>query len=509
MVDHDKTDGDVVIGWIERHCVIPEGLHTGARVVLREWQREILKSIYDTPTRRAIISVGRKNGKSALAAFLILVHLCGPRHRVNAQIFSAAQSRDQAAIVYNLASKIINLSPTLRTYVKIRTATKELACPQLGTTYRALSSDATTALGLSPSLIIHDELGATRGSQSALYDALETAVGAQDNPLSIIISTQAATDADLLSLLIDHAKTDADPRTKLHLWSAPPDMDPFSDEALEAANPALGDFQNAEETRAMAATAKEMPAREAKFRNLILNQRVEATNPFVSKSIWDNCSAKPLSSFAGLPVYAGLDLSTSQDLTAFVLVAEKDGVWHVAPTFWLPSDGLNDKSKLDRQPYNLWAKSGHLETTPGPTVEYSFVAAHIAGIMRELDVQIVALDAWKWKNLRSFLVQNEGLGEAELEKFKEFRQGFKSFEPALDNLESLLLQKRIAHGDHPVMTMCAANMVVDTDPAGNRKPTKKVATRRIDGMVALTMALDVATTHEVKPKLPRPMVYTI
>ena len=199
----------------------------GHRVVLRDWQKDIIRKIYDTPTRRAIITMGRKNGKTSMIAMLLLVHLVGPAAKNNAQIYSAAQSRDQASIVFSLAAKMVRMSPDLSQHVVIRDTIKELLCTLNGVRYRALSAEATTAYGLSPVLAIHDELGQVVGPQSPLYDALETAMGAHEEPLSIIIRTQAPTDADLLSTLIDDAQTSGDPETKLVVYAADMEDDPY------------------------------------------------------------------------------------------------------------------------------------------------------------------------------------------------------------------------------------------------------------------------------------------
>src|SRR5262245_4776712 len=265
-----QTRAERNIWWIETYCRIPEGPDVGQPVVLRPWQKRELKKIYDNRagTRRAIISFGRKNAKTTLAAFILLLHLCGPEAatRRNSQLYSAAQSRDQAALIFNLAAKIIRMSPDLNAVVGIRDTAKQLYCPELGTLYRALSADASTAYGLSPSLIIHDELGQVRGPRSELYEALETATGAHQDPLSIIISTQATTDADLLSLLIDDAMARNDKRVTLSLYTAPIDDPPFEERTIRKANPALGDFLNRTEVMAMAESAKRMPASEASFR---------------------------------------------------------------------------------------------------------------------------------------------------------------------------------------------------------------------------------------------------
>jgi phage terminase large subunit-like protein len=182
-----ETRGERNIRWIQDHCRIPEGKDVGKPVRLRDWQRANICKIYDNPngTRRAIISFGRKNAKTTLAAFLLLLHTCGPEARPNSQLNSAAQSKEQAAILFKLAAKVVRLSPTLQPVVGIRDTIKELFCPELGTLYKALSAEASTAYGLSPVFIVHDELGQVKGPRSELYDALETAVGAHESPLSI------------------------------------------------------------------------------------------------------------------------------------------------------------------------------------------------------------------------------------------------------------------------------------------------------------------------------------
>ena len=477
---------------------MPEGRLVGERVVLRPWQQAELRRIYDNPegTRRAIISFGRKNGKTSLAAFLLLLHLCGPEARANSQLFSAAQSRDQAGLLFGLAAKVVRLSPELAPFVIVRDTRKELACPGLGTLYRALSAEASTAFGLSPVFIVHDELGQVRGPRSGLYEALETATGAQEAPLSIIISTQAPTDADLLSVLIDDAMAGHDPRVVVSLHTAGPDIaDPFSEEAILAANPAFGDFLNATEVLAMAEDARRMPARQAEFENLILNRRVEASAPFVSRSVWAACDAKskPLND---VPVYGGLDLSEVNDLTALVLMGRVEGVWQVHPTFWLPADGLANKAAKDRVPYDVWHRDGFLVAAPGKSVDYEYVAEHLRGVCDRLDVRKIAFDRWGFKHLRPWLLK-AGFTEAEIEEvFVEFGQGYQSMSPALRDLEGELLNGRVAHGMHPVLTMCAANAVVKSDPAGNRKLAKDKSAGRIDGMVALAMAMGVAPLED-------------
>lgn len=467
----------------------------GQRVKLTKHQRKWMLRIYDSPTRTFILSMARKNAKTALASFLLLLHLCGPEARPNSQLFSAAQSRDQAAILFALAAKVVRMSPDLSQYVTIRDSGKQLFCPELGTLYRALSADASTAYGLSPAFVVHDELGQVKGPRSELYEALETAAAAQEQPLSIVISTQAPTDADLLSLLIDDALTGADPRVKVELCTAPMDVDPFSEKAIRAANPHFDDFMNKEEVGRQASDAQRMPSRESSYRNLILNQRVEARNPFVSRAIWLENGAAP-DDLDGREVFGGLDLSSVSDLTALVLTTTAGDV---VPTFWLPENGLAEKARNDRVPYDLWAKQGLLLTSPGGSIEYEFIAEYLRGVFDRCKVQALAFDRYNMRFLHPWLVK-AGFSEAELKRFIDFGQGFASMSPAIRSLESALLAKKLKHGNHPVLTMCAANATVATDPAENRKFIKGKETGRIDGMVALAMARGVMPDAPVGPK---------
>lgn len=494
--------GNEIIGWIEGEIFVPEGRWIGERVKLDQWQKHEIRKIYDNParTRRAILSFGRKNGKTSLAAMLLLVHLCGPCAVKNSQLYSTALSRDQAALLYRIAAKMVRMNPTLSSVISVHDGIKQLRCLELGTVYQALSSEASTAYGLSPVFVVHDELGQIRGPRHELYEALETSTGAQVNPLSIIISTQAATDQDLLSVLIDDALAGHDPKVVVSLYTAPVDDDPFDRATLAKANPAMGNFLNPDEIMAMADDARRMPAREPQYRNLLLNQRVEASNPFIKPGQWKNCGG-PIIDFDHLEVYGGLDLSETADLTAFVLITrDLDGVWNVLPTFWLPAEGLADKAHADRVPYDTWAAKGFLQTTPGASIGYDHVARYLSDVFKRYRVRKIGFDRWNMTHLKPWLSAEGFSDQLIADVFVDFGQGTKSMSPALRELEGLILSRKLRHGDHPVLTMCAANAVIEAGAkaTGNqkdssvRKLSKKRSSGRIDGMVALAMAVGVA-----------------
>lgn len=477
-----------VIAFIERYCVTPDGAQVGQPLVLAEFQKDFIRDVYDNPhgTRRAILSVSRKNGKSGLIAGLLLAHLVGPEAKQNSQIVSGAMSREQAALVFNLAAKMVQLSPKLSSIVRIVPSGKRLLGLPLNTEYRALAADGKTAHGLSPVLAILDEIGQVRGPQSDFVDAITTSQGAHAAPLLIAISTQAASDADLLSTWIDDARQSHDPRIVCRVFEAPEGCELLDESAWRAANPALGLFRSLDDLREQMAQAQRMPSMENSARNLLLNQRVSTVSPFISPDVWKSCAGQVLP-FGDAPVWCGLDLSMRTDLTALVIVGKIAGVWHVVPHFWTPEQGLADRARRDRAPYDVWHRQGYLHSTPGATVDYGFVAADMAAILSGLNVQAVAYDRWRIDLLR-----------LELDKIGvdlplvPFGQGFKDMAPALDALEAELLNARVAHGGHPVLAMCAANAVVTKDPAGGRKLDKAKATGRIDGLQALAMAMGVA-----------------
>lgn len=488
------TRAERVIEFIQRYCLVPDGAQVGQPLVLDDFQKDFIRAIYDNPagTRRAILSVSRKNGKSGLIAGLLLAHLVGPEAKQNSQLVSGAMSRDQAALVFNLASKMVALSPKLTAIVRIVPSGKRLLGLPLNTEYKALAADGKTAHGLSPVLAILDEIGQVRGPQSDFVDAITTSQGAHEAPLLIAISTQAANDADLLSQWIDDARASKDPRIVCQVYEAPAGCDLLDESAWRAANPALGTFRSLDDLREQLTQAQRMPSMENTARNLLLNQRVSTVSPFISPDVWKSCAGTSHSvcAFDG-PVFAGLDLSARTDLTALVIVGQVDGVWHVVPHFWTPEIGLAERARRDRAPYDVWARQGLLHTTPGATVDYEHVAQDMAALLSELDVQAVAYDRWRIELLRKEL---DKIG-ADL-PLVEWGQGFKDMAPALDALEAELLNGRIAHGGHPVLTMCAANAVVTKDPTGARKLDKAKATGRIDGLQALAMAMGVASRAE-------------
>lgn len=489
------TRGELVIAFCERFLRVPEGELIGQPLRFEDFQREWILAIYDNPvgTKTGYLSIARKNGKSALIAALVLAHLVGPEAKQNSQIVSGANAKEQAAIIHALAAKMVSLSTELSKIVRIVPSGKRLYGLPLNTEYRALSAEAKNTHGLSPVLAILDEVGQVRGPQSDFIDAILTAQGAHKNPLVLTVSTQAASDADLLSIWLDDALASNDPHTVVRLYAADKDAEIMDEAGWKAANPALGIFRSESDVRNLAEKACRMPSQENTFRNLILNQRVSVNAPFISRDVWKANGIEPIPFDRDTTIYGGLDLSARTDLTALVLIGKMAGVWQSHAYVWTPEDGLKDRAKRDRAPYDVWVKQGYLRTTPGKTVDYEFVAHEIAEICSGLNLHSIAYDRWRIDLLRKEFADigidtetpaSEG-GQLPL---VEFGQGYMSISPAMDVIEEWLLNSQVAHGMHPVMTMAAANGVVIKDPAGNRKLDKQKATGRIDPLVALVMA---------------------
>lgn len=487
------TRGEKVIEFAHRYIRIPEGKFVGKPLRLEPFQVDFIKAIYDSevPVHTAILSMARKNAKTATIMVILLAHLAGPEAIENSQIASGAMSREQAAVLFTLAVKAIQMSPELSARVKIFPSAKKLLGVSKNVEYQALSAESKTAHGRSLVLAVLDETGQIRGPSDPFVEAIETSQGAYENPLKIIISTQAATDADLLSILIDAPD---DPHIVKHIYVAPEGCELDDESAWYAANPALGLFRSIDDVRKQCEKAKAIPSFEPAFRNLILNQRTEMTSVFVSKTTWEANSDDP-GDGKGKKVWGGLDLAEVNDLTALVLVDEDGGVH---PTFWLPAFGLREKSQKDRVPYDLWEKQGFLQTTPGKAVEYRYVAKTMRVIFDTFDVQSIAFDRYNIRFLIPWLIE-EGFSESELDKIKEFGQGTASMTPAIRELEVKLLNGQLKHGKHPVMNMCAANAVVEG--TNGARVFKKARSRgRMDGMVALAMAVGVMPQETEKKK---------
>jgi phage terminase large subunit-like protein len=482
---------------------ISSGKLAGQKLRLRDWQKDMLRPVFDRQIdgkrviRTALFSFPRKQGKTQIAAVLALAFLCGPLVEERGQIYSAASDRNQAGLVFKELCAIIDRVPWMTDRLNIRKQIKVVEDETTGSFYEALSSDARKAHGLSPSCIIADEIAQWRGRD--LWDNLVSGTGAREQPLIVAIGTQSDSDENLMSELVDYAekvnKGDVEDAT-FHgvVYAAPPDADPWNPATWAACNPALRDFKDFNDMKTQADQARRIPARIGPFKNLQLNMRISAEVRFIPPEDWNACG-EPVNATGlyGRPCFAGLDLSSTQDLTAAVLYFPEDG-GAVIPFYWLPKDNIRMLEETGRVPYRAWQEQGLIELTPGRAVDYHYVARKLAQVASDYDLKGIAYDRWRIKAFERVLVE-EGVSLP----LVEWGQGFKDMAPAVDALEAAVLDGRIMHGGNPILRWNCSNCVVEQDAAGNRKLSKKRSREKIDGAVSLAMAIGLAAKEEVKP----------
>lgn len=456
--------------------------------------------------RRALLSVARKNGKTAIIAAIALAHLIGPEAIQNGEIYSAANDREQAAQVFKFIRQLVDADEELSQALDVVPSTKTVLCKSNGSFYRALSAEAGTKHGLNPSVWIYDELAQSKNQE--LYEVMNTSQGARQEPLGIVISTQSPDPEHPLSKLIDDGLVADDQTVLVHLYCADDDADIMDVDAWNAANPALGDFRSIEDLKALAVQASRMKTMESSFRNLYLNQRVDQTSPLIPRSEWKACQTGG-TLIAGERAFFALDLSGVHDLTSLVGVSADASEDRLKAWNWKPQEFLLDHAKRDRAPYDVWAAEGWLDTPPGRAIDYAYVAQRIAEIREEYDVVGLAYDRWRVEQL---LVEFQRIGvDVYIDgKDKPFDgalrlvpwgQGYRDMSPAVEALEASVIHRRLNHDGNPVLTFCFANAIVATDASGNRKLDKSKTRFRIDGAVASAMAIGLKA-REVTPEEP-------
>jgi phage terminase large subunit-like protein len=367
-----------------------------------------------------------------------------------------------------------------------------------GSVYEALSNDVRRGHGLAPSFWIYDELGLCKTRE--LLSALEMGMGKQPGALGIIISVQAADDDHPLSELIDDGLEDLDPSVYVQLHSAPEDADPFAEATWRGCNFALGKFLSLAEFRKEAMKAKRIPSVLASFRNYLLNQRVAADERLIGRDDWLACRGTfDVEALRGRKAWGGLDLSSTTDLTALVLVVdppEPRAPMPVLPFFWMPKGKVDEMQHVDHKNYRAWVEGGYIQTTAGRSIDKMAIALKLAEVSATYDLQLLGYDEWRFADLAKLLF-DEGI---EL-PLRPTRQGTKTMAPTVDALEDAVVDCEIVHDGNPVLTMCIANAVAYTDSSGGRKLDKKRSRSRIDGAVCLAMALGLHATE------PGPQVY--
>jgi phage terminase large subunit-like protein len=484
-----------------RHC---KGRHAGAPLILAPWQiKTIVKPLFDTQLpsglrqyRTCYCTMPRKNGKSTLGAAIALYMLYAD-DEPGAEIISAAADTDQAAIVFDVAKSMVEASPALRDMTQIYR--RELVIPPTGSRYRVISAEAGTKHGMNLSCAICDELHVWTSRD--LFDVLATSTGAREQPLILILTTAGDDEHGICAEVHHHAErvlegTSVDPTLLPIVYAASKEADPWDPAVWAACNPALVAFRSLEEMQTAAQNAQLIPGREPAFRRLYLNQWGVNTRPrWLNLTAWDACQIPPLSPplELGRPVFLGLDLSTTVDLSCLIcLLPDDDGGYQVRADFWCPENSIDKRSQQDGVPYRLWVSQGFLTATPGDIIDYSYIEARLHTLMRDYAVQELAFDPWNARHLVAKL-QQDNMPAVEVS------QTMANLTSASKALEILIMTQKLRHDGHPILRWCVANAVADLDGNGNIKPSKKRSTERIDGVSALVTALARALVAAPNP----------
>jgi phage terminase large subunit-like protein len=463
------------------------------------WQETIIRDLFGVVkadgTRQfnmAYIEIAKKQGKSELAAAVALFLLCADGEQ-RAEVYGCAADRQQAGIVFSVAADMVRLSPALAKRVKILESQKRLVYRPTNSVYQVLSSESYSKHGFSISGLIFDELHTQPNRK--LFDVMTKGSGdARRQPLYFLITTAGD---DTKSVCYEqHQKAEAILESKKHdssfypvIFGAKMDED-WTDEAVwRRVNPSLGVTVQVDKIRAACESAQQNPAEENSFRQLRLCQWVKQSVRWMNMQAWDSCSrAVDEKSLEGRICYGGLDLSSNDDITAFVLVfppLEDGEPFQILPYFWLPEDTVEWRVKRDDVPYDVWARQNLLFVTEGNVIDFGAVEAKIDELGARFNIREIAYDRWGATQMSQNL---ERLGFTVV----PFGQGYKSMSPPTKELMRLTLTEEIAHGGHEILRWMMDNVFVRQDPAGNIKPDKSKSSEKIDGIVSLIMALDRA-----------------
>ena len=495
---YDKELADYAVSFIECLCHT-KGTWAGKPFKLLDWQEQIIRDLFGTVKpngyrqfNTAYIEIPKKNGKSELAAAVALLLCCGDGEQ-RAEIYGCAADRGQATIVFDVAADMVRMCPALNKRCKILTSQKRILFTPTNSFYQVLSAEAYSKHGFNIHGVVFDELHTQPNRK--LFDVMTKGSGdARMQPLYFLITT-AGTDTNSICYethltakdILDGRKID--PTFYPVIYGAADTEDWTDPKVWLKANPSLGETIGMDKVEAACESAKQNPGEENSFRQLRLNQWVKQAVRWMPMDKWDAC-AYPVNEemLEGRVCYGGLDLSSTTDLTSFCLVfppENEDEPYCVLPYFWIPEDTLELRVKRDHVPYDLWHRQGYLETTEGNVVHYGFIEKFIEQLGERFNIREIAFDRWGAVQM----VQNlEGMGFTVV----PMGQGFASMSPPTKELMKLTLEKKLAHGGHPVLRWNMDNIFIRTDPAGNIKADKAKSIEKIDGAIAMIMALDRA-----------------
>ena len=480
-----------------------KGKWAGHRFKLEKWQEKIIREVFGTVKngkrqyRTVYIEIPRKNGKTSWAATMALYMLFMESKRDReAEIYSAAADRDQASLVFNQAASMIRSNPALHKECNIIDSQKRIVHYKSGSFYRAIPAEAASAHGYNASCIIVDELH-TQPSRE-LVDTLITSQGAREEPLTIFLTTAGYDQNSICWEYHEYARQISegvikDPSFYGVIYAADENDDWQKKSTWRKANPNLGISINEEFLKQEANKAKQVPAYQNTFKRLYLNIWTAQEERWLDLSAWDDSGGLVLpEKLKGKECYAGLDLSSTTDVSALVLVFPgEDGYYDVLPHFWLPGDEMHERIVRDKVPYDVWSREGRVCLTEGNVIHYGAILEKIKQLSEIYEIKEIAYDRWGASKLVQDL-QDEGF------EIVPFGQGYASMNAPTQELLKLVLEKKLRHGGNPVLRWMADCMTVKQDPAGNIKPVKpdrRKSSKRIDGIVALIMGLDRAIKH--------------
>lgn len=499
---YSKEKADAAIKFISA-LKFTKGEWAGKPFVLQPWQKKFIRKLFgyvnNDGTRRyrtAYLEIPRKNGKSELAAAIAL-YLLFADGEPGAEIYSAAADREQASLVFNAAASMVRRSKWLSGISRIVDSQKRIVFYKKNSFYRAISSEAYSKHGFNAHAVVYDELHVAPNRD--LWDTLQTSMGARRQPLMLAITTAGYDRNSICWEVHEYARqvrdgVIKDPSFLPVIYSADPDDDWTSKKVWAKANPNLGVTIKLDFLRQECQRAQEIAAYQNTFRRLYLNQWTQQDTRWIDMEAWRECGGKAdYEELANLRCWAGVDLSTTTDISSCALVFEpdSDGVVHVLSYNWVPSENIAARVRRDRVPYDLWAQQGHITATEGNVIDYDYIRIAITDeIKRRFPLlQVVGYDPWnatKW----AIDLESEGV------PVMEVRQGFKTMSPACKELERLIIGRKLRHNNNPVLTWAMDNLVVAQDPAGNIKPAKDKSTERIDPAVAVIIAISAMLQSE-------------
>lgn len=489
---------DFAVNFIECLCHT-KGTWAGKPFLLLDWQEQIIRDLFGIVKpngyrqfNTAYIEIPKKNGKSELAAAVALLLCCGDGEQ-RAEIYGCAADRGQATIVFDVAADMVRMCPALNKRCKILASQKRIIYTPTNSFYQVLSAEAYSKHGFNIHGVVFDELHTQPNRK--LFDVMTKGSGdARMQPLYFLITT-AGTDTNSICYETHQKAVDIlegrkiDPTFYPVIYGAGQEEDWTDPKVWKKANPSLGETIGMDKVKAACDSARQNPGEENSFRQLRLNQWVKQAVRWMPMEKWDAC-AFPVNpeDLEGRVCYGGLDLSSTSDLTAFVLVfppEEDEEPYYILPYFWLPEETLPIRVNRDHVPYDVWERQGFIQTTEGNVVHYGYIEKYIERLGEKYNIREIAFDRWGAVQM----VQNlEGMGFTVV----PMGQGFASMSPPTKELMKLTLEKKLAHGGHPVLRWNMDNIFIRTDPAGNIKADKAKSTEKIDGAVATIMALDRA-----------------